>query len=95
MKKIAIACAALLMAACASNDVKTLTGVIEDASMNTVTVKAEGAEPVTFSTVDADKTEANGLLLGSSITVSYKGELVDGVQAVKVVVDTTSRAVVD
>lgn len=92
MKKIAIICAALCLAACASNDEKTCTGVIEDASMNTVTVSVEGAEPVTFCTIDADKSEANGLLLGSSITVTYKGELKDGTPALKVTVDTTAHS---
>lgn len=67
MKSIKIMAAAIAlcgMTACGDNTPKTFTGFITDASMNTVTVEnAEGT--FTFSTMDADKSEANGLLLGA------------------------------
>ncbi|MFR6415868.1 MAG: hypothetical protein ACLUNS_09265 [Alistipes shahii] len=47
--------------------------------MNTVTVQALTAdETYTFSTMDADKSEAEGLLLGAPVVVDYTGKLEDG-----------------
>ena len=67
MKRMKIMVAAIALcglAACSDNTPKSFTGTITDASMNTVTVEnAEGT--FTFSTMDADKSEANGLLLGA------------------------------
>ena len=85
MKSIKIMAAAIAlcgMTACGDNTPKTFTGFITDASMNTVTVEnAEGT--FTFSTMDADKSEANGLLLGAPVVVDYKGKLEDGAAAAK------------
>ena len=87
MKSIKIMAAAIAlcgMTACGDNTPKTFTGFITDASMNTVTVEnAEGT--FTFSTMDADKSEANGLLLGAPVVVDYKGKLEDGAAAAKAV----------
>ena len=70
------------------NTPKSFTGTITDASMNTVTVEnAEGT--FTFSTMDADKSEANGLLLGAPVTVNYSGKLEEGAAASKVATDPT------
>ena len=86
MKSIKIMAAAIAlcgMTACGDNTPKTFTGFITDASMNTVTVEnAEGT--FTFSTMDADKSEANGLLLGAPVTVNYSGKLEEGAAASKV-----------
>ena len=91
MKSIKIMAAAIAlcgMTACGDNTPKTFTGFITDASMNTVTVEnAEGT--FTFSTMDADKSEANGLLLGAPVVVDYKGKLEDGAAAAKVATDPT------
>ena len=78
------------LAACSDNTPKQFTGTIEDASMNTVTVKALLADDTyTFSTMNADKSEAYGLLLGAPVTVDYKGKLQEGAAATKVVTDLT------
>lgn len=78
------------LAACADNAPKTFSGVITDASMNTVTIRALTADDTyTFSTMDADKTDANGLLLGAPITVDYTGKLEEGTAATKVATDPT------
>ena len=54
------------LTACADNTPKTFSGFITDASMNTVTVRALTDESTcTFATTDADKSDANGLLLGA------------------------------
>ena len=91
MKSIKIMAAAIAlcgMTACGDNTPKTFTGFITDASMNTVTVEnAEGT--FTFSTMDADKSEANGLLLGAPVTVDYTGKLEDGAAATKIATDPT------
>ena len=91
MKSIKLLAALLAlcgMAACGDNTPKTFTGHITDASMNTVTVEnAEGT--YMFSTLDADKSEANGLLLGAPGVVDYKGRLEDGAAASKVATDPT------
>lgn len=91
MKRMKIMVAALALcglAACSDNTPKSFTGTITDASMNTVTVEnAEGT--FTFSTMDADKSEANGLLLGAPVTVNYSGKLEDGAAASKVATDPT------
>ena len=91
MKRMKIMVAAIALcglAACSDNTPKSFTGTITDASMNTVTVEnAEGT--FTFSTMDADKSEANGLLLGAPVTVNYSGKLEEGVAASKVATDPT------
>ena len=91
MKSIKIMAAAIAlcgMTACGDNTPKTFTGFITDASMNTVTVEnAEGT--FTFSTMDADNSEANGLLLGAPVTVDYTGKLKDGAAATKIATDPT------
>ena len=90
MKRMKIMVAAIALcglAACSDNTPKSFTGTITDASMNTVTENAEGT--FTFSTMDADKSEANGLLLGAPVTVNYSGKLEEGAAASKVATDPT------
>ena len=65
MKKIILTVAAAgLLAACSqmgpSHSVK---GEVVDASMNTVTIETADSKIYSFSTMDSDKTELNGLLL--------------------------------
>ena len=61
-----------------------------DARLNTVTVKAPTADVTyTFSTTDADKSEANGLLPGAPVVVDYTGKLEDGATATKIATDPT------
>ena len=91
MKRMKIMVAAIALcglAACSDNTPKSFTGTITDASMNTVTVEnAEGT--FTFSTMDADKSEANGLLPGAPVVVDYTGTLEDGAAATKIATDPT------
>lgn len=98
MKNIRILAAAAVcagLAACCSNEPKTFTGTIADATMNTVTVKADADDKtVTFTTQDADMAQANGLLLGAPVTVDYKGCLKEATPATKVATDPTYAAAV-
>lgn len=90
IKLLTTAVALCGLAACADNTPKTFEGFIADASMNTVTVKALTAdETYTFSTMDADKSEAEGLLLGAPVVVDYTGKLEDGAAATKIATDPT------
>ena len=90
IKLILAALAVCALAACADNTPKTYTGFIADATMNTVTVRnLTSEETYTFSTMNADKSEANGLLLGAPVVVDYKGKLEEGVAATKVATDPT------
>lgn len=94
MKKLQGIFAALALCGLAACDhsPKTFTGTIADASMNTVTVQGlDGGETYTFSTMNADRSEANGLLLGAPIVVDYTGKLGgrEPVNATKVATDPT------
>ena len=90
IKLLTTAAALCGLAACADNTPKFFEGFIADASMNTVTVKAPTADVTyTFSTTDADKSEANGLLPGAPVVVDYTGKLKDGTAATKVATDPT------
>ena len=85
IKSLIAALAFAGLTACADNSPKTFSGFITDASMNTVTVRALTDESTcTFATTDADKSDANGLLLGAPITVDYTGKLEDGAAATKI-----------
>ena len=90
IKLLTTAAALCGLAACADNTPKFFEGFIADASMNTVTVKAPTADVTyTFSTTDADKSEANGLLPGAPVVVDYTGKLEDGAAATKIASDPT------
>ncbi len=82
--------AALGLAACGEREPRTFTGFITDATMNTVTVQDQTSESTyTFSTAEADRSEAHGLLMGAPVVVEYKGRLEEGAQALKVATNPT------
>lgn len=78
----------LMLASCGHNAPKELVGTIADASMNTLTV-ATPERTVTFTTQNADMQQAEGLLLGSPVTVEYRGKLTDANTALKVTTNPT------
>lgn len=82
--------AALGLAACGEREPRTFTGFITDATMNTVTVQDQSSESTyTFSTEEADRSEAHGLLVGAPVVVDYKGRLEEGAAALKVATNPT------
>ena len=84
MKKLlAIAAAALLLWSCAPKS-SSSKGVVLDASMNTVMV-VSGSDTLTFSTMNADKSEVDGLFIGDTLEVFYEGDYTPGMEASKVV----------
>ena len=91
MKRMKIMVAAIALcglAACSDNTPKSFTGTNTAASMNPEPVdNDEGSFP--FATMEADKSEANGLLLGAPVTVNYSGKLEEGAAASKVATDPT------
>lgn len=90
--KMMIAAAAMVaMVSCCDKAPKQFDGFIADASMNTVTVKALTSDDTyTFSTMDADRAEAYGMLIGAPIIVTYTGKLTDSpIAATKVATDKT------
>ena len=94
IKSLIAALAFAGLTACADNSPKTFSGFITDASMNTVTVRALTDESTcTFATTDADKSDANGLLLGAPVTVDYTGKLKDGTAATKIATDPAAAKV--
>lgn len=64
----------------------TATGIISEASMNTLSIVSQAGDTLFFTTVDANKTEANGLLLNDTAKVYYRGKYTSGMGADKIVV---------
>ena len=74
-----------LLAGCGpASDGNKVEGVVTDATMNTVTVVAASGDTLTFSTLNADRSELDGLLIGDTLEVSYAGKYAPGVEALKV-----------
>ena len=59
-----------LMAGCSSK-VSSSKGIVSDATMNTVTIVTDKNDTLSFSTMDANKEEVNGLLLNDTLEVFY------------------------
>ncbi len=87
---LALAVAALCFVACADKTVHTVEGKIVDASMNNIVV-ASADSTYSFSIENADQSEANGLLLGAPVTVTYIGKMATegSTPATKVAADAT------
>ncbi len=57
-------------------DLYNLTGVVTDASMNTITIETEQGSVITLSTDDDTKTEyKDGLLVGINVMVTVKCDI--------------------
>lgn len=89
-KTLSMGLAVVGLAACCDSKPKQFDGTIVDATMNTVTVQAKRGDAThTFTTQEADMSEANGLLLGAPVVVEYKGCLEEATPAQKVATDPT------
>lgn len=60
----------------------SVKGVIVDATMNTVTV-VDGGDTLSFSTATADKEGLDGLFIGDSLEIGYKGKYAVGMEALR------------
>lgn len=65
--------------------VKSSKGIVCDASMNTVAIVTDKNDTLSFSTMDANKDEVNGLLLNDTLEVFYNGKYTPGMSATKLV----------
>ncbi|MEG0725853.1 MAG: lipocalin family protein [Mucinivorans sp.] len=77
MKTFSILCSAAavaLMVSCASEPATppTIQGVVIDATMNSIYLKASTGDSVWLSTMDADPAKVPGVLVADSISVVYK-----------------------
>lgn len=72
----------LLMASCGSQHQSK--GVLIDATMNTVAVLTQDNDTMSFSTVNAEKQFADGLLLGDTVDVTYSGRYHAGMSAERI-----------
>ena len=73
-----------LMAGCSSKG-RSSKGIVSDATMNTVTIVTDKNDTLSFSTMDANKEEVNGLLLNDTLEVFYTGKYTPGMPATKLV----------
>ena len=73
-----------LMEGCSSK-VSSSKGIVSDATMNTVTIVTDKNDTLSFSTMDANKEEVNGLLLNDTLEVFYTGKYTPGMPATKLV----------
>lgn len=56
---------------------KSVTGIVKDATMNTLMLKTDSCQVYLFSTMDVVKEDINGILLGDKVQVVYTGELTE------------------
>ena len=54
---------------------QTISGTVTDASMNTVTIKTDAGDEITFPTEDADMSNVDGIANGDEVTVYYSGTI--------------------
>ena len=64
---------------------KSSKGIVCDASMNTVSIVTDKNDTLSFSTMDANKEQVDGLLLNDTLEVFYAGKYTPGMQASKLV----------
>jgi len=85
MKTALLAVGTLCFMASCSPEVTSSKGIVCDASMNTVSIVTDKSDTLSFSTMDANKEEVNGLLLNDTLEVFYTGKYTPGMQASKLV----------
>lgn len=81
---VVVAC--ILLGSCqATSEVNSRKGIVIDATMNTLTMLGGEDDTLSFSTVNADKTGLDGLLIGDSVEVFFAGKYMPGLEAAKLV----------
>ncbi len=73
-KALFLASLAAALFACGGQELRQVSGLIVDATMNTVSVAVEGGDTLSFSTMGAEREAPEGILLGDTATVSFRGE---------------------
>lgn len=78
---------ALSLIACSNGREQSVTGIITEATMNTMMIATAQGDSLNVSTLDAERVVKDGILLGDTATVYYKEKSKNGViMATKVVV---------
>jgi len=87
MKNTSIILATLTMVCCspASKEHQT-KGIVRDATMNTISIVTANKDTLSFSTLDADKSQVNGLQLNDTAEICYKGKYTAGISTTKLIV---------
>ncbi len=71
MKTALLAVGTLCFMASCTPEMTSSKGVVCDASMNTVSIVTDENDTLSFSTMDANREEVNGLLLNDTLEVFY------------------------
>ena len=71
----------------------SLKGIVADATMNTVSV-VENGDTLSFGTANADKEGLDGLFIGDSVEVCYRGKYASGMEALQLSTIAHPEAVV-
>lgn len=66
-------------------ETKSSKGIVSDATMNTVTIVTDKNDTLSFSTLDANKEQVDGLLLNDTLEVFYTGKYKPGMEATKLI----------
>ena len=74
MKTALLALGVLCIMGSCSSEMKSSKGIVCDASMNTVSIVTDKNDTLSFSTMDANKEQVDGLLLNDTLEVFYAGE---------------------
>lgn len=86
MMRFSVCAISLLLASCAiTNKQHVARGVMFDATMNTATIVTQQGDTLSFSTMDANRSKVDGLLLGDTLELFYKGEYKQGMSATKMI----------
>lgn len=85
MKTVLVALGVLCIMGSCTSGMKSSKGVVCDATMNTVTIVTDKNDTLSFSTMDANKDEVDGLLLKDTLEVYYDGKYTPGMSATKLV----------
>lgn len=85
MRTVLVALGVLCIMGSCTSEMNSSKGVICDATMNTVAIVTDKNDTLSFSTLDANKEEVNGLLLKDTLEVYYKGKYTPGMSATKLI----------
>lgn len=85
MRIVVIALGLMCVMGSCTSTVKSSKGIVCDATMNTVAIVTDKNDTLSFSTMDANKDEVDGLLLKDTLEVFYNGKYTPGMSATKLV----------
>ena len=85
MRTVLAALGVLCFMGSCSSGMTSSKGIVCDATMNTVAIVTDKNDTLSFSTMNANKEEVDGLLLNDTLEVFYTGKYTPGMQALKLV----------